>query len=137
MTFRNDVTDVLSDSVPHRIFVQGSADASGKDAPSLAQLIDGEAKQITFLPNLGEGSNRFSARSEIQIVPKDYANVHLPNLRASFVQERLQVFDITATILEGEVTRTENRLDRNATMVMFVGWPPEVTRSASTNSARK
>ena len=125
-SFDRDLLQPIRGKVPYRIFVLGSADSTGNAAPYLAELISGDTKQITYLPMVPGNTNQFFQQPTTRTVPKRYANADLPFLRAAYVQEKLQALDYEATILEGTVATSGDERDRNATMILYVGWPPEV-----------
>jgi hypothetical protein len=130
--FRRDVLAQIGRAkVPYQIFVEGTADITGNDAPYLAALLQPGGKQISYLPRELGNPNLFSQQPVTETVPHNYANIHLPNLRAAFVQEKLAAFDLQSTVLEGEVTKVADPRDRHAVMLLYVNWPTSVTQPHS------
>lgn len=119
--FRADILRHVDDN-KRRIFVRGSADKSGDDAVFLATLIEGESKQIRFLPTLPGDWNRYSPHEEAQEITREYANRHLPNLRAAYVQDKLRALGYDSKILQGSVTNQVSEKDRCAIMLLYVNW---------------
>lgn len=111
----------------HRFFIRGSADRSGNSKPYLDSLVSEDSKNIQYLRRIDERDpNRYGSEPHTQIIPKYYANRHLPNLRAAYLQDLLrnrQSNSIDAIILDGEVTKKKNEyVDRNATLLLYVEW---------------
>jgi hypothetical protein len=118
---------VQQENIPYRLFVRGSADHKGNDAPYLGELIEGESKTITYLPLVPGSLNQYSQQPAEQVVPKRYRNEHLPNLRAAYMQDKLRALKYEAHILQGNVTRNaEEAKDRFAVMLLYVNWPDRV-----------
>lgn len=135
-TFQADVLQQIEqNNGSYRVFVRGSADKAGDDAPVLADLIEGASKPISYLPTMPGNPNQYSPHEEVQVVPKSYANRHLPNLRAAYVQEKLKALGFKATILQGLVTDRENEEDRYATMLLYVNWPQELLKTHPCSAA--
>jgi hypothetical protein len=125
--FRSDILQhVDNGKIPYRLFVRGSADKAGDDLEFLATRIEGDERQIRFLPRLPENPNRYGPQEEVQDIPKKYANRHLPNLRAAYVQEKLEAYEYKATILQGAVTDQISEKDRCAVMLLYVDWPKKL-----------
>jgi hypothetical protein len=123
--FRSDVLHYIDNSkVPYRIFVRGSADASGNAAPYLNELLDHAPRSVSYFPMVPDNANQFQQTMVTEMIPVQYANRHLPFLRAAYVQEKLRALQLSSTLLEGTVTsNADAQADRNATMLLFVQWP--------------
>lgn len=123
--FRSDILHHIDTSkVPYRIFVRGSADASGNAAPYLNELFGHAPRAVNYFPRVPNNANQFQRTMITEIIPVQYANRHLPFLRAAYVQEKLQTLQLSSTVLEGAVTsNADAEADRNATMLLFVKWP--------------
>ncbi len=119
--------DVLSQldagKVSYNIYVRGSADIVGDKRPSIGKLMEGDSREITYLVKNPNNANQYLQESQTQIVPKDFANKHLPNLRAAYIQDRLKDLDLSSTILDGSVTQREEEQDRNALILLY--WPEQ------------
>jgi hypothetical protein len=131
-SFRSDVLRHISENgVSFRIFVRGSADISGNTSPYLAELVEGGSKTIEYYPALAGYDSKFIPHPTSEVVPKKYANRHLPNLRAAYIQSSLMAMDLQAVVLQGVVTKKTAAIDRNAKMLLFVKWPAQ-GKTAST-----
>jgi hypothetical protein len=107
--------------ISYRIYVRGSADIVGDKRPSIGKLLEGDSREITYLVKNPNNPNQYLQESQTQIVPKDFANKHLPNLRAAYIQDKLKDLDLSCTILDGSVTQREGEQDRNALILLY--WP--------------
>ncbi|HXA19327.1 MAG TPA: hypothetical protein VN380_20215 [Thermoanaerobaculia bacterium] len=122
--FQNDVTAVLAKGrVPFRIYVRGSADIVGNTEPIIGALVGDAPKTITYYPAAGANVNQFIPELRQKTITRSFANDDLPDLRASYIQDRLADVGFQSTVLQGCVTTRENEIDRNATILLFVDWP--------------
>jgi hypothetical protein len=125
--FRKDVADSLrAGGVHFEMFVRGSADHLDDDKEYIGLLLPGQSKTISYHPALDEAHNVFSSDLKTHIVTRAYSNRDLPNLRGSYICDRLGNSGLKATVLEGLVTEHEDELDRNVTMLLFVTWPAQL-----------
>lgn len=135
--FRGDILrHIERKRIPYRLFVRGSADNTGNDAPSLGLLIGGQATQVEYLPMVEDNPNQYQASTATQLIPARFANVHLPNRRAAYVQEKLRVLGFKASVLEGVVARTAGEGERRATMFLFVDWPQSPVQVGEPRTSR-
>lgn len=131
-SFRGDILRQISaNGVQFRIFVRGSADISGNNVRYLAELVEGDSKTIEYYPALAGYDSKFIPHPTSEVVPKKYANRHLPNLRAAYIQSSLMAMDLQAVVLQGAVTRKTAAIDRNAKMLLFVKWPAQAKTATS------
>lgn len=112
---KNILEQFIRGNKSYDLFIHGSADRGRHTA--LGRL--NEEKQISYLPKIA--NNQFSLNVNSMIVT-EYTNNELPNLRASYLQNKLQSLGIKSTILEGSVTSEINNTERNATVYLFVNW---------------
>ena len=119
---KQDVLNHLSDKqVSYGIYVRGSADIVGDKKASIGDLIEGDSRDVTYLVKNPNNPNQYLQEAETQTVPRQFANKHLPNLRAAYIQEKLKALDLSSTILDGSVTQRESEQDRNALILLY--WP--------------
>ncbi|MDT5271204.1 MAG: hypothetical protein QOH49_3390 [Acidobacteriota bacterium] len=120
--FKADVLSQLREGkVDYELFVRGSADILGNDSPSLGQLIEGESINVTYLLRNPQDPDQYIQQSKTDTIFKNFRNKDLPNLRAKHIQLRLAALDLTATLLDGQVTKDVSEEDRNALILLY--WP--------------
>jgi len=107
--------------VRYQVFVVGSADTIGSQASRLGNLMDSAPKHVTVFPRSPENPEVFVSDPRELVIPVEYNNSHLPNLRASFIQDRLRDAGVSSTILDGSVHESYQGEDRNAVIVVY--WP--------------
>jgi hypothetical protein len=110
-------------NIKYRLFVRGRADRTGNEAPYLGELRPPTPKQIEYYPRNPDDSNQYVQVSAAQTIPVRFANPHLPNLRATYITEKLRAVGFEASILDGDVAKTALDEDRSATLFLFVPWP--------------
>ena len=117
--FIGDVLKKLDGKVDYDLFVRGSADA----LPYQGAFETGhEYHKISYLKRLG--ADKYGVDTgEVQIDTAVH-NTDLPYLRATFLQKIIgDVYPVKQpVVLEGSVTAKANDKDRNAEIIMFVGW---------------
>ncbi len=117
--FIGDVLKKLDGKVDYDMYVRGSADA----IPYQGTLETGhEYHKISYLKRLG--ADKYGVDTgEVQIDSAVH-NADLPFLRATFLQKIIgDVYPVKAPrVLEGSVSAKANDKDRNAEIIMFVGW---------------
>lgn len=109
-----------SNNISYKVFVIGSADIAGDSKPYIDELIEKDSLEIKFLIKNPNNSEQYLNEYETKIIPKKYANKHLPNLRAAYIQEKLKNLDIYSEILNGEVTKKVNEKERNAAIILYL-----------------
>jgi hypothetical protein len=118
----HDILKPLGEArVPYEVFVLGSADSVDAHKPRLGTLMEGTSKTVTFYERSRANSNVFLRRIRTETIPADYSNRDLPNLRGSYVLDRLRASDVDAMLLEGSVKDTNDERDRNAMVLLY--WP--------------
>ncbi|HMS40418.1 MAG TPA: hypothetical protein PKE69_09345 [Pyrinomonadaceae bacterium] len=115
-----------TDNISYKIFVIGSADIAGDTKTYIDELIENNSLEIKYLIKNPNNSEQYLQEYKTQVIPKKYANKHLPNLRASYVQEKLKNLDIYSEILDGSVTQNLNEQERNAAIILYL--PVEVCK---------
>ena len=119
---KQDVLKHLADrQVSYNLYVRGSADIVGDKKSSIGELIEGESREITYLVKNSNNPNQYLQEAETQVIPRAFANKHLPNLRAAYIQDKLKALDLSSNILDGSVTQRESEQDRNALILLY--WP--------------
>ena len=79
-------------------------------------------EEITVLPQKG-GEDNFAGEAVTKRIPKrNFRNEHLPDLRASYLAEMIQVYSkkFDPIILEGEVKSFKGEDERNAIIYLFI-----------------
>jgi hypothetical protein len=117
--FIGDVLKKLDGKVEYDLFVRGSADA----LPYQGAFETGhEYHKVSYLKRLGADKYGIDA-GELQIDTAVH-NTDLPYLRATFLQKIIaDVYPVKPpVVLEGAVSAKANQKDRNAEIIMFVGW---------------
>ena len=117
--FIGDVLKKLDGKVDYDLFVRGSDDA----LPYQGAFETGhEYHKISYLKRLG--ADKYGVDTgEVQIDTAVH-NADLPYMRATFLQKIIgDVYPVKQPlVLEGSVTAKANDKDRNAEIIMFVGW---------------
>lgn len=120
---RHDILSRLdADSVRYQLFVVGNADTIGAQVENLGALMGNVPREVTYYPRDPQDPNHFLPKPRAQLIPVEYNNRHLPNLRAAFVQERLkQDGQEDAIMLDGAIHASSDGSDRNAVIILY--WP--------------
>ena len=117
--FIGDVLKKLDGKVDYDLFVRGSADALAYQG---GFETGHEYHKISYLKRLG--ADKYGVDTgEVQIDTAIH-NADLPYMRATFLQKIIgDVYPVKApVVLEGSVTAKANDKDRNAEIILFVGW---------------
>jgi hypothetical protein len=121
---KKDVIGVISSAqVEYKIYIRGSADMLGHRKQVIDALIGTDVVAIEYLrKNLGDpNGNQWIQETNTITVTKTYNNKQLPNLRAWYSKDKLSKLNISADILDGEVTNRIAEKDRNAIILLY--WP--------------
>lgn len=126
-TIGSFVTEALAamkknDQEKVQLFIQGSADIAG--ATTFSGNLDDQFlyEEIKLLP-MKEGGERFGAFAVTKKTPKNnFRNPHLPNLRAQYLKEMIQIYSkkFEPVILEGAVKDFNDEGERNAIIYLFI-----------------
>lgn len=126
-TIGSFVTEALAamkknDQEKIQLFIQGSADIAG--AKTFSSNLDNQFlyEEIKLLPMKEDGES-FGAFAVIKRTPRDnFRNPHLPNLRAQYLKEMIQVYSkkFDPVILEGAVKEFNDEGERNAIIYLFI-----------------
>ncbi|MEM9887952.1 MAG: hypothetical protein AAF849_18805, partial [Bacteroidota bacterium] len=120
-TFIYEATYHLDEGKRVKLFIQGSADATGDETFKGNLNSEYLFNEIDVLPKKSEG---FENELETKDIPRSgFTNSDLPNLRAKYLKEIISFrsFDkLDAVLLDGVVTDTEDEKERNATLYLFI-----------------
>lgn len=128
---RHDILSRLdADSVRYQLFVVGSADTIGAQVENLGLLMGNVPRHVMYYPRDPQDPIRFLPEPTSQLIPVEYNNRHLPNLRAAFVQERLKHDGKEdSIILDGAIHASSDGSDRNAVIVLY--WPRDYREASA------
>jgi hypothetical protein len=120
--------------VQYQVFVVGSADTIGAHAEHLGDLMGNAPKRVAVFRRSLENQDLFVSEPHEEVIPVEYSNRHLPNLRASFIQDRLRDAKVPSTILDGSVHASYKGEDRNAVILLY--WPVDHSTGPGTGSPK-
>ncbi|MEO1281778.1 MAG: hypothetical protein AAFV69_08595 [Pseudomonadota bacterium] len=117
--FMRDVLTKLDGKARYRLLVRGSADVSRFNG---RQDTENTFNRVTYMREVGDG--RYTNETKTRQLTTRITNDDLPFLRAKFLKELIN--DVypqkRPDVLEGVVTDKVSQLDRNAEILLFVGW---------------
>jgi hypothetical protein len=124
--FTREVINIIEEEeiVDYELFIRGSADIDR--SPKFRRKLHERYKFNTFnILHLNKATEQYYFNENNFTVPEHYMNEHLPNLRANFMvnvlsQEPYKFNRKKLHILDGEVTKKNNKLDRNVMIILFV-----------------
>lgn len=126
--FAEKVISILKkENLDYELFIMGSADVLGHLSFSSPVNPAYKYETIDFFKKIENEKSIFISEIGTQKVPNIFRNEHLPNLRASFIKEKISTFFKAAEgnytesiLLEGRVTSNTNVLDRNITIYLYL-----------------
>jgi hypothetical protein len=125
--FYGEIWEIIKQDNRASIFLKGSADIAG-DTSFRARIQDVKCQSDPFLAivvhqEVNKGSNIYTKEPTFQLVKgKEYGNRDLPDLRARFMQCKLQetYTDLKPEILQGSVAPEVGEDLRNVSLILFV-----------------
>jgi hypothetical protein len=125
--FYSEVWKVIKEDNSSSIFLKGSADITGNTsfrAPiENVRCQSGNFLEIAVQQEVNKGSKIYAKEPTVQLIEgKEYGNRQLPDLRARFMQCKLQETygDLNPKILQGSVVSEVGEDLRNVSLILFV-----------------